>query len=176
MDLITRSDDERLDIKKNPFYPVNSAGIHAAYQDVMMLRDSLRAALERERWHVKLEARVYCANHLPTAKESQITQPCPWCEVMRVYEERIALRADLAAALLRAEEAERKLCAAREAYHSLRMSATGMSSESIIPHHAVQTRLLDLMSEALGWPDFNSSSPCRHAAEADAMREALSGP
>jgi hypothetical protein len=70
-----------------------------AREDRAILFDSLRAALERERWHVKLEARVYCANHLPTAKESQVMQPCPWCEVMRVYEERIALRAALAAAI-----------------------------------------------------------------------------
>jgi hypothetical protein len=107
MELITDAKDDRL------FHL--SAIIDDGYRgrDASLIFNSLAAAiaekdaaLKRERWHIKLEARVYCAKHLPTAKESQIMQPCPWCEVMRVYEERIALRADLAALRARIEDVD----------------------------------------------------------------------
>jgi hypothetical protein len=48
MDLITKLDDERLDIKKNPSFPASITGVRQAISDIMVLRDSLTAAL-RER-------------------------------------------------------------------------------------------------------------------------------
>ena len=69
-------------------------------------------------------------------------------------DENVRLRADLAAAIAAKEEGEGKLCAARET--------------------------LDKFKDANGMTDFwrdrfraalSSSSPCRHAAEADKMRE-----
>jgi len=119
MILITSLEDERLDIKKNPTYVANIVGVRNAIDDVMVLRDSLRA----------------------------------------VISERDALQA--------------QLCAARESYHSLRMSATGMSSQVIISHHAVQTRLLERMGEVLGWPEYKDPSPCRHAEDSKRLNQSM---
>ena len=47
MILITSLEDERLDIKKNPTYVANIVGVRNAIDDVMVLRDSLRALIAR---------------------------------------------------------------------------------------------------------------------------------
>ena len=191
---------EEIDIIKSLHYAKSPCGHSSQYaftedggKNIVCLqcsRAALRAALEREQWHVKLEARVYCADHLPTAKESQVIQPCPWCEVRRVYKERIALRADLTAALAQLAEKEARIkeleereisTLDRQAKENMRIDgviaekkdqvcamreAAALAVNHLHASNETKEKVYGMVKAAL-----SSSSPCRHEEEAKRWKE-----
>jgi hypothetical protein len=96
MNLITTLDDERLDIKKNPSFPASITGVRQAITDIMVLRDSLRATLEK------------IADY-----DKRLAYKCPTCEAWHLTPPS-SLIAERDAALLAKEEALAQLCRARE--------------------------------------------------------------
>jgi len=94
---------------------------------------------------------------------------CEYCHEMIVlgvrhdcYEVVATLRADLAAAVARAEEAERQLCKARDYLLTIKSSVENVAG-AFIGYVDIDTMIDNLYQ----------SSPCRHEAEADALRAAV---
>jgi hypothetical protein len=82
---------------------------------------------------------------------------------------------ELITSLNRAEQAGSALCRAREAYHTLRMSAQGVPRDHVLARHYVMTTYLEEMGRVLGWPEYKNASPtpCPHAERVKQLEEAV---
>ena len=143
MDLITRKDDERL-------MHVGSWDVSCGFE---LLRDSLRASLEREA--ALLKRAEEAEGHAKTLEEYMLKG--------------VAFRDELQAQLCAAREALKK-CAI---YASSNPNNIGPLTKSTFPPSAGELRRLLACVESVANAALSSSTPCPHKEEAERLREGL---